>query len=522
MKRSVVTTALALVTMVGGAWGLGTGSPAQAVSDAAPPAARATGSAVRAAAVQPVSLRLEPLGASFTYGSHSSAGNGYRGPLWDDLTGEGYRLDFVGPVRHGTMADPDNEGHPGLRIDQVAGLTDASLAAYKPNVVTLVVGTNDLVQNYQVPTAPDRLSALIDRILADDPGVTLLVGNLIPSALPDVQAATPKYNAGIASVVQSKQTAGKHVGFVDMSAVTLSDIGPDGIHPGDAGYQKMGDAWNKGVQAASAAGWITAPVSLGAPAAGATGQITSGITGKCADIAASGTADGTAVQLYGCNHTTAQSWSVYTDGSLRALGKCLDATGGGTADGTTVQLYTCNNTGAQIWQAYKGRYLNLASGKCLDVTGGSAADGTRLELWGCNTTAAQQWSTPGVGPVTTGFAGKCLDVKAGSNVNGTKAEIWDCNATPAQNWVVRDGQLQGSGLCLDVIGAGTANGTLVDQWDCNGTANQVWKAGPNSSLVNPVSGRCLDVPAATTANGTQLEIWDCNGGTNQRFALPAS
>ncbi|MGH3994788.1 MAG: ricin-type beta-trefoil lectin domain protein, partial [Pseudonocardiaceae bacterium] len=59
------------------------------------------------------------------------------------------------------------------------------------------------------------------------------------------------------------------------------------------------------------------------PAAPVSGRIT-GLAGKCVDVRGSGTADGTAVQLYTCNGTAAQTWTVASDGTLRALGKCMD------------------------------------------------------------------------------------------------------------------------------------------------------------------------------------------------------
>ncbi|WP_051812533.1 chitinase [Kitasatospora sp. MBT63] len=124
------------------------------------------------------------------------------------------------------------------------------------------------------------------------------------------------------------------------------------------------------------------------------GQIT-GYGGKCVDVAAAATANGTAVQLYDCNGTAAQNWTVATDGSLRALGKCLDVTSAGTANGTKIQLWDCNGTGAQKWQPGTGSTLvNPASGRCLDATGPSSANGTRLQIWDCSGAANQQWPLP--------------------------------------------------------------------------------------------------------------------------------
>jgi lysophospholipase L1-like esterase len=508
LKKSALAAPLTLMLAIG----LATQGalPAQAAAES--PAR----TAVLAAATTTTALRVEPFGGSFTYGSHSSTGNGYRGPLWNDLTSAGHPLDFVGSVHEGTMADNDNEGHPGYRIDSLEGLT-GSIKNYKPNVVTLVTGTNDLLQNYDVANAPSRLSTLIDQILTNAPGATVLVGTLPAATNPTLVSYTPAYNAALPGVVQSKQAAGKHVALVDMGAITTGDLVSDGIHPDDNGYQKMGDAWNKGIQTALSAGWIGAPSPVAATA-GTSGEVLSGIAGKCLDVNAGASTDGTAVQLWTCNHSGAQTWTVYTDNTLRSMGKCLDATGAGTANGTKAEIWTCNGTGAQLWQPYiGGSYINLASGRCLDDPGASTTDGTQLALWDCTGGANQQWAAAGVGPVILTNGSKCLDVFGGTNVNGTKADLWDCNRSGAQQWVFRYSTLQASSLCLDVVGAGTANGTLVDLWDCNGTANQVWQKGANGSLVNPASGKCLDDPGYDTTNGVQLDIWDCNGGDNQHW-----
>jgi chitinase len=130
------------------------------------------------------------------------------------------------------------------------------------------------------------------------------------------------------------------------------------------------------------------------PPGGSTGQIT-GYGGKCVDVAAANSANGTAIQLYDCNGTSAQQWTVGSDGTLKALGKCMDVTAAGTADGTQVQLYDCNGTGAQSWQHQSnGELINTGSGKCLDATGPSSANGTRLQIWTCFNSANQHWNLP--------------------------------------------------------------------------------------------------------------------------------
>ncbi|WP_432841289.1 ricin-type beta-trefoil lectin domain protein [Dactylosporangium sp. CA-092794] len=122
------------------------------------------------------------------------------------------------------------------------------------------------------------------------------------------------------------------------------------------------------------------------------GQIT-GLGGKCVDVAGANPANGTAVQLYTCNGTAAQQWTIGTDGTVRALGKCLDITGANSADGTKVQLYDCNGSAAQTWAANADGTLR-SLGKCLDVTDNSSADGARLQIWTCFAGANQRWTLP--------------------------------------------------------------------------------------------------------------------------------
>ncbi|MFK0107386.1 ricin-type beta-trefoil lectin domain protein [Streptomyces sp. NPDC091217] len=118
-----------------------------------------------------------------------------------------------------------------------------------------------------------------------------------------------------------------------------------------------------------------------------------GLASKCLDVAGGSSTNGTAVQLYDCNGSTAQQWTVGSDGTVQALGKCLDVTSASTADGAKVQLYDCNGTGAQQWSynSSTGDVVNTAANKCLDVTDNSSANGARAQIWSCTGAANQKW-----------------------------------------------------------------------------------------------------------------------------------
>ena len=137
-------------------------------------------------------------------------------------------------------------------------------------------------------------------------------------------------------------------------------------------------------------------IATGTPPATPTGPIT-GPAAKCVDVRSGATTNGTVVQLYTCNGTTAQQWTVQSDGTLRALGKCLDIAGGptATANGTLIQLWDCNGQTNQKWTATGGELVSASSGRCLDDTGGNTADGTQLQIWDCFGNTNQTWHLPG-------------------------------------------------------------------------------------------------------------------------------
>ncbi|MEU2927762.1 lectin [Streptomyces sp. NPDC007251] len=139
---------------------------------------------------------------------------------------------------------------------------------------------------------------------------------------------------------------------------------------------------------------LSAGLLTAAPAQAATGAIT-GLAGKCLDVAGANSADGTPVQLYDCNGTNAQQWTVGSDGTIRALGKCLDVTGNSTADGAKVQLWSCSGGANQKWTVTAAHdIVNPQANKCLDVTDNNSANGTRIQIWSCGGGANQKWNAP--------------------------------------------------------------------------------------------------------------------------------
>jgi lysophospholipase L1-like esterase len=235
-------------------------------------------------AASPPALRVLPLGDSITWGAGAPDTSGYRAELYRQVTDGGHALDFVGSQRSGSLSDDDHEGYPGWRIDEIHGIAGCIVAGYRPNIVTLHIGTNDMVQDHELLTAAARLGSLVDQILTSAPETTVLVSNLVLSTDPVLDARVQAYNAQVPAIVSIRKNAGKHVQLVDMSAVTGSDMA-DALHPDANGYVKMATAWNRGIDEVLSYGWVGEPVA----APGVDGCAGSAIVGGGADEASATT-----------------------------------------------------------------------------------------------------------------------------------------------------------------------------------------------------------------------------------------
>ncbi|MFI9592607.1 lectin [Nonomuraea sp. NPDC052265] len=332
-------------------------------------------------------VRVMPLGDSITEGTQVPGG--YRIGLWQRLAGGRYTVDLVGSQFNGpgSLGDHDHEGHPGWRIDQIDANLTGWLRTYTPRTLLLHLGTNDILQNYNVAGAPQRLSTLIDHITAAVPDADVFVATIIPLSNAGQESAARTFNAAIPGIVQSKVNSGKHVHLVDMhSRLATSDL-IDGVHPTAGGYDKMAAAWYAALQ--------SVPGSIGQPQGEPSG--------------------GTEIKGVGS-------------------GRCLDVTGVSQANGAQAQIWDCNGQSNQRWTPTSAGELRVYGGKCLDVANRSTADGAGVIIWDCGGQTNQQWRFNADGSITAVGANKCLDVPSNSTANGVKLQIWSCGGAANQRW----------------------------------------------------------------------------------------
>ncbi|MBW8782884.1 MAG: hypothetical protein JF599_13495 [Verrucomicrobia bacterium] len=211
-------------------------------------------------------LKILPLGESTTEGTGDFPG-GYRGVLREKLVAAGIPVDFVGSRTENSkgLADPEHEGHPGYRIDwlrtgkSVEGLSssdpvDVILERFKPDVILLLMGTNNLYVD-PAASAADEMKALLEGIFRTMPMVTVVLGGvtpILPGPKPwnctvpeDVTPRVRDYNNRLATLARSFRSENRVVVYVDHSSCVTgpSDLMADGVHPLAVAMQRMAAAW---------------------------------------------------------------------------------------------------------------------------------------------------------------------------------------------------------------------------------------------------------------------------------------
>ncbi|KAL8819440.1 MAG: hypothetical protein Q9223_002123 [Gallowayella weberi] len=147
------------------------------------------------------------------------------------------------------------------QIDKIEDKSSLSVAYFRPNIILVHAGTNDMNLNPPVDPdhAPDRLGKLIDNLISfGTPDSLILVAQIIGASNGQTNSLIQKYNEAVPAVVAKRATNHK-VAVVDfLNALQASDYA-DGLHPNDSGYKKMGEIWFKAIQDAAGKGWIKPP-----------------------------------------------------------------------------------------------------------------------------------------------------------------------------------------------------------------------------------------------------------------------
>lgn len=240
-------------------------------------------------------IKIMCIGDSITDGYTNDYVGSYRKFIYHNLTEMGYNIDMVGSKDGGwTPAytdeetgetwefDNENTGYSGYSVLSYSGRTGiyetlqstGCLVSAQPDIVTLQIGTNDVIDNHDIDTAGERLEILVDYILDNIPQNSTLFISPIPPLDPNrsevydwfgnyrhsddwseqyndnmaemnVEIALMRYNTQVMALATKKKQEGKNVVFSE-AAFEITDVKTqlfDGVHPNNTGYKAMGDKW---------------------------------------------------------------------------------------------------------------------------------------------------------------------------------------------------------------------------------------------------------------------------------------
>jgi lysophospholipase L1-like esterase len=255
-----------------GTGGVGTGGSSAGQGGKATGGAPGTGGGTgyRPCPTGGTACKIMPFGDSITDGYNADTPGGYRVELFRRAHAAGKNITFVGSGSNGpTTVDgvsfPRNhEGHSGWTIYPAGsrsgistllkndGGSQSVMVKYTPDIVLLMIGTNDAIDNYDMANAPKRLGDLIDTIYSQLPNVLIVVAQPIPSRGDaskgddtGLSARIKTYNDAIPAVVKTRADAGKHILVVDMYTpfTPKSSLIEDQWHPNLQGYVVLGTEW---------------------------------------------------------------------------------------------------------------------------------------------------------------------------------------------------------------------------------------------------------------------------------------
>jgi acyl-CoA thioesterase-1 len=197
-------------------------------------------------------LKILPLGDSITFGINYPGG--YRIKLEKLLAAENIAPQFLGSQVNGPeeLKSKNNEGHPGWTIDDIAQQTQSWLKEYRPDLILLMIGSNDLwvdepSQKPNVGKALTQLEGLIHLISQESPASRVIVASVPPEPF-FWNNYVIEYNSGVKDIVQKLKN--QRIEFADIySSLTLDDLDPNdgftGDHPSKTGYEKIANTWFK-------------------------------------------------------------------------------------------------------------------------------------------------------------------------------------------------------------------------------------------------------------------------------------
>ena len=361
-------------------------------------------------------------------------------------------------------------------------------------------------------------TVIIDRTNTAAESMQFIMDGVVESTITEAQEGTAAWQAAI-----------DH-GFFIIWDLAMGGNYPDGI----SGVTTPTSATTSGasMSVAYVAVYEQGGNSTPTGTASATGTL-KGINSLCATNQNSLNTEGNPMFVSACNGSAGQTWSTYTDGTVRVQGGCLDVVSAGTTSGTNVDWYACNASNAQLWtHQANGEFVNPNSGLCLTDPAGNAA--TRLDIETCTDSAQQQWTVPTGGGGTT----NTVTVTNPGNQTGTvgTAASVTVHATDSASGQTLTYSASGlpAGLSINATSgvisgtptaAGTSNVTVTatDTTGAAGSTSFTWTVtggtGGGCGTTNVALGKTATASSVENAGTPAADAVDGNAGTRWSSAF---
>lgn len=232
-----------------------------------------------ASAEKPESIKVHALGDSITFGNLCESGISYANNGASSLLATALKNDYEFNVR-----DVCNAGTNSEQIDALLNrqLCDTWSSTGLDDVLTLLIGTNDIIQNNDLANANSRLENLIRTIYQNNESKVSKSTPMFVASIPDfnytaswsqmpgwgewtssskhgftgtkqeiedqINAKVKAYNDGIPDVINALKDDGYNVYFVDVNSVVNKNTDLyDGCHPNVSGSTNIANAFAKAI-----------------------------------------------------------------------------------------------------------------------------------------------------------------------------------------------------------------------------------------------------------------------------------
>jgi lysophospholipase L1-like esterase/peptidoglycan hydrolase-like protein with peptidoglycan-binding domain len=193
------------------------------------------------------SVRVMAMGDSNTAGTESSNSLAYRKAFKENMLAKGYTVDMVGSQSSGTgLSDNQHEGYGGRGIAHLQSIASgSSLTTYNPNVILLLVGSNDMwisldnrtpISDSAANSKVTALGTLLDTIHTKLPNAKIVIAKPATPSTGSVAATRPLgiYKTGISTLASTRSY---------VSVVDFTGFGNDGVHYTTAGYSSIAETF---------------------------------------------------------------------------------------------------------------------------------------------------------------------------------------------------------------------------------------------------------------------------------------